>query len=253
VTERLKNGYAWMRQNPVTLALMIGVLAVIISLNAERRNDDQGRDITKVTKKVESACETGANSKECQKTKRRSDQARSKRDSCIAFEKVDRGGQLLEKTVCLELRREAEARPGPGSLQGDQDQGGGGERQTPAGVAPAPNATGPGRGSNPDSTPSPNGHGGGRGGAQPQPEPSSGEAQTPAATVPTSTPAAEAPAPPGRPVTVPPPNPPPVVPPPKPTLVPKALEVVGGTVDEVGGLVDQAGCEVTGLLVRPCR
>lgn len=52
----VRRGYEWMRGNPVSLALMVAVAAVAISLNAERRNDDQDVKVTNVTRKVESAC-----------------------------------------------------------------------------------------------------------------------------------------------------------------------------------------------------
>ncbi|HYJ22617.1 MAG TPA: hypothetical protein VEW07_11425 [Solirubrobacterales bacterium] len=137
----LRSRYAWMRQNPVTLALMIGVLAVAISINAERRNEEQGRDITKIQK---TPCTLHPEGDACTRIRERIARKGDLKNPCIEHQRVE--GTKGRNCDRFFIPRDGEVQANSKSVQ-DLDNGGGGEAATgPAGGGGLAPAAGDGEG-----------------------------------------------------------------------------------------------------------
>ena len=128
--------YLWMRANPVTLTLLVAAAAVAISINAERRNDDQGRDITKIQK---TPCNENPDGKKCADLRLKVAKAEPLRNPCTSYQRVtSRRGKNCERFYVvpgrelqansksvqdLETGSEGEAAPAQGGSGGESVPG----------------------------------------------------------------------------------------------------------------------------------
>jgi hypothetical protein len=250
--KRARRGRRLVVAAAVTVCLVAGV-ALAGAVVANVVNIGQGNDITKIQR---SPCTLHPNGRECQSTKRRSDEAASLPTLCVQFKRVDREHRLLRLTKCedddgtlLERPEGGDASQSPSSATQQRAPGspahptaspGGSTKTAPSrhDASSSPGSTGTHSQGNPAAPPSSTAPSSGRG--------SSSSSTTvierapPAAPASPEAPTVEAPAAPERPV---------------PTAVGGLIETVGGTAGEVGatgtgtveGMTSKA-CEATGLL-----
>jgi hypothetical protein len=151
VSERVRIAYAWMRQNPVTLALMIAVLAAAVAINAERRNDSQDVEVTKIQK---TPCNKNPSGEKCADLRLEVARAEPLRNPCASYQRVtSRRGRNCERFYVRpgrELRANSKSVQSldNGSGEGGRKHGAGGPISTPsqpADSAPHAHSKSPGK------------------------------------------------------------------------------------------------------------
>lgn len=220
------------RRARVSFQLAIGAVclaALGAALFAVVKNAQQDTDITSVTQKVNSACESNASGKKCQRVKREGDEARSIRDTCVAFWKVGyacpKPGSAAAERQVRSTSAGSSAPSGGGGASAPVSAGGGGD------LAPAS----PGGGDAPAPQDS---------GSDPALAPPKGDVAAPS---PTASSPASSPSSGGSTVTNPPPA---VTSPPAPAPDPPGL--IQSTVDRVDDAVTPTVCAVSELLRGTC-